>query len=71
MGYITIARVIKPWLFFDTLFALSGLKSSQDKCLKVLHGMTNSVIRTRRQELVAELATQRTERSKEDEFCKV
>jgi hypothetical protein len=71
MGYIATARVLKPWLFSDTVFALSALKTSQNECLKVLHDMTNSVIRKRRQELIAERATQSAERSKDDESGKV
>jgi len=71
MGYIATARIMKPWLFSDTVFALSALKTSQNECLKVLHNMTNSVIRKRRQELMAERATQSTERSKENDYGKV
>jgi hypothetical protein len=71
MGYIITERILKPWLFNDTVFALTAAKTSQNECLKVLHGTTNSVIRKRRQELMAERATQSTERSKEDEFGKV
>jgi len=71
MGYIVTERILKPWLFCDTVFALSALKTSQNECLKVLHDTTNSVIRKRRQELMAEQATQSTERSKEDECGKV
>jgi hypothetical protein len=66
MGYIGTIRILKPWLFYDTLFHLSAHKTTQNECLKVLHDMTNSVIRKRRKELLAELATQSTERSKED-----
>jgi len=71
MGHIVTERILKPWLFSDTVFALSALKTSQNECLKVLHDTTNSVIRKRKQELMAEQATQSTERSKEDEFGKV
>ena len=71
MGYIAMARILRPWLFSDIVFALSAFKTSQNECLKVLHGMTNSVIRKRRQELKAELAIQSTEGSKEDESGKV
>jgi hypothetical protein len=70
MGYIATKRILKPWLFSDTVFAMSALKTSQNECLKVLHGTTNSVIRKRRQEIMAEQATQSTERSKEDKFGK-
>jgi hypothetical protein len=71
MGYITTARILKPWLFSDTVFALSALKTSQNECLKVLHDTTNSVIRKRRKELMAQQATKSTERSKEGESGKV
>jgi cytochrome P450 family 4 len=71
MGYIVMERILKPWLFSDTVFALSALKTTQKECLNVLHNMTSSVIRKRRQEIMAERATQSKERSKEDESGKV
>jgi hypothetical protein len=71
MGNIAIERSMKPWLYSDTLYALSALKTGQDKCLQVLHGTTNSVIRKRKQELLAERATESTKRSKEEESGKV
>lgn len=70
MGYIATERVLKPWLLNDTVFWLSAVKTRQNECLKVLHAMTNSVIRKRRQELMAERATQSTERNEEDESGK-
>jgi hypothetical protein len=70
MGNIAMERALKPWLFIDKIFALSALKRGQNKCLAVLHDMTNSVIRKRKQELMAERGTQYVERSKEDEFGK-
>jgi len=70
MGYITMLRALRPWLFYDTLFQLSAHKTRQNECLKVLHDMTNSVIRKRRKELMAERATQSTERNKEDQCGK-
>ena len=44
-------RAFKPWLHPDLLFDLSPLGKLQKKCLKVLHGMTKSVIRTRKEQL--------------------
>lgn len=68
---VAIERLLKPWLFIDTVFELSTLKTRQTECLRVLHGMTHSVIQKRRQELLAERGTQSTERDEEDESCKV
>jgi hypothetical protein len=43
-------RAFRPWLHLDATFALSSLGRLQKKYLKVLHGMTQSVIRTRKEQ---------------------
>jgi hypothetical protein len=45
-------RAFMPWLHLDSTFALSSLGRLQKKCLKVLHGMTKSVIRSRKEQLL-------------------
>jgi hypothetical protein len=41
-----------PWLHLDSTFALSSLGRLQRKCLKVLHGMTRRVIRSRKEQVL-------------------
>jgi hypothetical protein len=71
MGSIAMERMLKPWLFIDRIFLLSALKRVQNKCLAVLHDMTNSVISVRRQELLAERGVQSMEQSAEDDVGNV
>jgi hypothetical protein len=40
-----------PWLHLDATFALSSLGRLQKKYLKVLHGMTKSVISRRKEQI--------------------
>jgi len=53
MGEIIFNRVFKPWYQPDFIFRLSPLNSQQQKNLAVLHGLTRSVIRSRKEELLA------------------
>ena len=52
MGDIFYIRVANPLYHSDILFHLSPLGRQQHKNLAVLHGLTRSVIRTRKQELL-------------------
>jgi hypothetical protein len=45
-------RAFMPWLHLDSTFALSSLGRLQKKCLKVLHGMTKRVIRSRKEQII-------------------
>jgi hypothetical protein len=58
MGEIVFQRVGKPWYYPDFVFRLSSLGREQQKCLSVLHGRTQSVIRTRKQEFLKDLKQQ-------------
>ncbi|XP_037071103.1 cytochrome P450 4c3-like [Pollicipes pollicipes] len=51
MGEISFFRFLKPWLRSDFLFRRTSLYQSQQECLKLLHGFTDSVIQSRREEL--------------------
>jgi cytochrome P450 family 4 len=52
MGELFFRRCSKPWYYLDILFRLSPLGRQQQKNLNILHGLTRSVIRTRKQELL-------------------
>jgi hypothetical protein len=68
MGNIVMQRSMKPWLYPEVLFAATTLKRLQNKCLDVLHHMTNSVIRTRKLDLLKETRTKGAEQSEEHVF---
>jgi hypothetical protein len=70
IGDIIMQRSLKPWLFPSALFAVTSLKKLQTKCLAILHGATKSVIMTRKQEFLAEMGTQMTEQSDENDTGK-
>jgi hypothetical protein len=63
-------RSLKPWLYPDTLFAATALKRLQTKCLDVLHRTTESVIRTRKLDLLAETRNKGAEQREEHVFGK-
>jgi hypothetical protein len=45
-------RAFMPWLHLDSTFALSSLGRLQQKCLKILHGMTKGVISRRKEQVL-------------------
>ncbi|XP_045780390.1 cytochrome P450 4V2-like [Maniola jurtina] len=45
-----IERIQKPWLYSDAVFNWSFLKRKQDECLKILHNMSNTVLKKRKAE---------------------
>jgi hypothetical protein len=68
MGNIAMVRAMKPWLYPDILFVVTALKRLQTKCLDVLHHTTNSVIWTRKQDLLAEAQAKGAEQREKNEF---
>jgi len=52
MGGIFFRRIGTPFFHSETIFSLSPLGRQQRKDLAVLHGLTRSVIRRRKQELL-------------------
>ncbi|PSN53242.1 Cytochrome P450 4C1 [Blattella germanica] len=47
-------RSFRPWLYSDILFSFTSLAKVQNRCLKVLHGTTDQVIKTRKKTLLEE-----------------
>ena len=52
MSEIFFNRFLKPWYHSEFVFRLSPLNRKQQKNLAVLHSMTRSVIRSRKEELL-------------------
>jgi len=66
MGRNFFRRIGSPWLHSDIVFRLSPLGRQQQKILAVLHGLTRSVIRKRKQELLVRSERQTEEEDYED-----
>ncbi|XP_069363029.1 cytochrome P450 4V2-like isoform X2 [Maniola hyperantus] len=54
-------RFQKPWLHSDVVFNWSSLKRKQDKCLKILHNMSNTVLKKRKSEYLNDKLYKETE----------
>ncbi|XP_011637635.1 cytochrome P450 4C1-like isoform X1 [Pogonomyrmex barbatus] len=46
---ISFYRLLRPWLYFNVIFALTPMGRRQAKCLKILHGFTEKIIAERKQ----------------------
>jgi hypothetical protein len=66
MGDIFFSRSAMPWYSSDTVYGLSPLSRKEQKNLAVLHGLTRSVIRTRKQEFLVRSKHQAGEEDHED-----
>jgi len=66
MGGIFFKRIGTPFYHSDAVYNLSPHGRQQKKNLAVLHGMTRSVIRTRKQELLIKSEHQTGEEYYED-----
>jgi len=51
MGHIVLQRQSKIWLQWDAVFKRSSLYKRHQRCIEVLHGFSNKVIRERRAEV--------------------
>ncbi|GLG92376.1 Probable cytochrome P450 4p2 [Gryllus bimaculatus] len=49
---LTAVRMFTPWLFFDWIYWLTPAGRRYKKCLSVLHGTTDRMIRERRKDLL-------------------
>ncbi|KAK7793718.1 hypothetical protein R5R35_007874 [Gryllus longicercus] len=49
---LTAVRMFTPWLFFDCIYWLTPSGRRYKKCLSVLHGTTDRMIRERRKDLL-------------------
>jgi cytochrome P450 family 4 len=66
MGQIFFRRSGTPWLYSDNVFRLLPLGKQQQKDLDILHGLTRSVIRKRKQELLVQSKFQIRQEDHED-----
>ncbi|KAK7793715.1 hypothetical protein R5R35_007871 [Gryllus longicercus] len=49
---LTIVRGMKPWLYLDCIYFLTPSGRQYKKCLSILHGTTDRMIRERRKDLL-------------------
>jgi len=52
MGENFFKRIGTPWYYSEAVYRLSPLGRKQQKNLAILHGLTRSVIRRRKQEML-------------------
>ncbi|XP_069675166.1 cytochrome P450 4C1-like isoform X2 [Periplaneta americana] len=66
MGNIFIQRLAKPWIHPDFIFSLTSRGKEQKRCLSILHGLSTSVVKTRKEQM-QKSKFQTSEDSAEDE----
>ncbi|GAB6023598.1 Cytochrome P450 4GL4 [Chamberlinius hualienensis] len=66
IGMIVNKRLVYPWLAFEWLFQLSSYGRSQKRCLEIVHGFSNKIIREKRAELERKKASNKTEKNNYD-----
>jgi hypothetical protein len=66
MGDNFFRRASKPWYHSDIIFRLSPLGRQQQKDLNILHGLTCSVIQTRKEEMQRRSNNQTEQEDHED-----
>jgi hypothetical protein len=66
MGTIFFRRIGTPWYHPDIVFRLSPHGRQQQKNMAILHSLTRSVIRTRKEQLLVRSKHQNGEEDHED-----
>ncbi|KAJ4450385.1 hypothetical protein ANN_01806 [Periplaneta americana] len=51
MGNIFIQRLPKPWIYPDFIFSLTSRGKEQKRCLSILHGLSTSVVKARKEQM--------------------
>lgn len=67
MGNIFIERVFSFWKQYDTLYPLSKEYKIEQKCLRIIHSFTRSIIEKRREQLTANLKNIQEQDENKDE----
>ncbi|RVE52790.1 hypothetical protein evm_002663 [Chilo suppressalis] len=57
--YTMVDRFQKFWLHSPMTFKWSGVKRTQDRCLKILHNMSNSVLQKRKSDMTGNVLSER------------
>ncbi|KAJ4450387.1 hypothetical protein ANN_01808, partial [Periplaneta americana] len=66
MGNIFIQRIAKPWIHPDFIFSLTSRGKEQKRCLSILHGLSKSVVKARKEQM-QKSKFQTSEESAEDQ----
>ncbi|XP_069675775.1 cytochrome P450 4C1-like [Periplaneta americana] len=51
MDHLAYDRIARPWLYPDFIFSLSPQRRQQERNLSVLHGLTKSIIKIKKEEI--------------------
>ncbi|XP_069675168.1 cytochrome P450 4C1-like [Periplaneta americana] len=66
MGNMFLQRLAKPWIYPDFIFSLTSRGKEQKRCLSILHGVSKSVIKSRKEQM-QKSKFQTSEESAEDQ----